>query len=254
MNFGSNKGIYKITCTVTGKFYIGSSVNLKRRKFWHFCQLKNNKHDNFHLQAAYQKYGKEAFIFEVLEFFEEDILTEKVIQIEQTYLDNLQPYNPKIGYNLCKVAGVPASRKGFKHSIKTIELFKTQRKGVAKGDSFKQTMSEMYKGKTMKERTNDPNWSSGKKGKTMKEITNNPNWLDSKVGKRRPQWLVEKLSKDRQGSGNPSFNSEIIILKSVKTGQLASHTRYEWRNLYNFEVTNLLSGKLKTSKGWSLPS
>jgi len=254
MNFDSNKGIYKITCTAAGKFYIGSSVNLKRRKFWHFCQLRNNKHANLHLQAAYQKYGKESFVFEVLEFFKENILTEEVIQIEQTYLDNLQSYNPKIGYNLCKVAGVPTSRKGFKHSAKTIELFKNQRKGVAKGDSFKQTMSEMYKGKTMKERTNDPNWSSGKKGKTMKEITNNPNWIDTKVGKLRPLWLIEKLSKERQGSGNPSFNSEIITFKNIKTGQLASHTRYEWRNQHNLQVTTLLSGKLKTSKGWSLPS
>lgn len=62
-----NQGIYKIINTVTDNFYIGSAVNLKRRKTRHFSELRNNAHNNKRLQAAWNKYGEEAFVFEVLE-------------------------------------------------------------------------------------------------------------------------------------------------------------------------------------------
>jgi group I intron endonuclease len=55
----SNKsiGIYKITNIVTNKLYVGSSIDIKRRKYEHIRLLKNNKHNNIHLQNAYNKYG-----------------------------------------------------------------------------------------------------------------------------------------------------------------------------------------------------
>ena len=59
-----NSGIYKITNKVNGKFYIGSSVDLKDRWRRHRSHLKNGSHVNTHLQRSYNKYGKEAFIFE----------------------------------------------------------------------------------------------------------------------------------------------------------------------------------------------
>jgi group I intron endonuclease len=250
VDFGTNKGIYKITCTPTGKFYIGSSVNLKRRRFWHFCQLKHNKHDNQYLQAAYLKYGKDAFIFEIVEFFNEDITIEEVLKIEQIHIDESQACNPSIGYNLCKIAGAPTPRNGFKHSSKTLKLFSEQRKGKQKSESFKQTLSTLYKGKSMKERTENPNWVSSKVGKTMKEITNNPNWIDSKVGKKRPQELIKKLSDTRKGSGNPSYKSDLITLVN-KQGEISSKTRYEWRCL-NVHTHSLLRGAQIYCNGWAL--
>ena len=59
-------GVYKITNLVNGKVYIGSSVNIKSRKWKHFYSLSHNKHQNQHLQRAYNKYGKENFSFEIL--------------------------------------------------------------------------------------------------------------------------------------------------------------------------------------------
>ena len=63
-----NQGIYKITNTINDHFYIGSAVNLKRRRIRHFSELRNQKHNNKHLQAAWNKYGENAFTFTVLEF------------------------------------------------------------------------------------------------------------------------------------------------------------------------------------------
>jgi group I intron endonuclease len=66
------RGIYKIINVVNNKFYVGSAVDLKRRKTRHFSELRNGKHNNRHLQAAWVKYGEQAFVFVVVEALPED--------------------------------------------------------------------------------------------------------------------------------------------------------------------------------------
>ena len=61
------RGIYKIINIVNNKFYVGSAVDLKRRKTRHFSELRNGRHNNRHLQAAWVKYGEQAFVFVVVE-------------------------------------------------------------------------------------------------------------------------------------------------------------------------------------------
>jgi len=89
-------GIYKITNIINGNIYIGSAQYLKARKTQHFQILKRNKHHSIHLQNAYNKYGKDAFVFEILE--EHPI--ENLFSREQHYIDTLNPE-----YNILKTAG-----------------------------------------------------------------------------------------------------------------------------------------------------
>ena len=89
-------GIYKITNLLNNKFYIGSSCDIRARKYLHFSMLKNNKHHSPILQRVYDKYGKKYLLFEIIE--ECDI--ENLIEKEQYYLDTLKPE-----YNCCKIAG-----------------------------------------------------------------------------------------------------------------------------------------------------
>ena len=91
-----NCGIYKITNTVTGKFYIGSAVNIKIRWAVHRSQLGANKHHNRHLQNSWNKHGEYSFTFEVLECCEK----ERLIEREQFYIDNEKP-----AYNISPTAG-----------------------------------------------------------------------------------------------------------------------------------------------------
>lgn len=70
--------VYKITNIINNKYYIGSTVDFKNRKRQHLSELKNNKHDNKHLQASFNKYGEEAFSFEVIEH----VLINKLIERE----------------------------------------------------------------------------------------------------------------------------------------------------------------------------
>ena len=83
-------GIYKITNTITGDFYIGSSKNIKRRWSEHKCKSTWNKCPNNPLYKDMQKYGLENFEFQVLEEVEPDKLKEK----EQQFIEMLKPtYN-----------------------------------------------------------------------------------------------------------------------------------------------------------------
>ena len=105
-------GIYKIVNSVTGKYYIGSSVNLSVRKTEHFCRLRANKHDNLHLQQAYNLYGEKAFSFHVIEYVQDNA---KLIEREQYYIDTMHACDKTIGYNICPTAGnmlgVPCSEE-----------------------------------------------------------------------------------------------------------------------------------------------
>lgn len=90
-------GIYTITNKENGNFYIGSSVNLKKRWKRHKSNLRTNKHDNAHLQRAWNKYGEDCFEFSVLEYVEDISL---LLTTEQKYIDALHPI-----YNKCPKAG-----------------------------------------------------------------------------------------------------------------------------------------------------
>jgi len=78
-----NSGIYLIKNILDEKVYIGSSVNLKGRRYKHFWMLEKGIHDNPHLQNSYNKFGKENFKFEILENCECNILVER----ENYYID-----------------------------------------------------------------------------------------------------------------------------------------------------------------------
>ena len=60
-------GIYKITNTITGDFYIGSSKNINRRWAEHKHPSKWKRFPNNQLYKDMQEYGVDKFVFEVLE-------------------------------------------------------------------------------------------------------------------------------------------------------------------------------------------
>lgn len=92
-------GVYKIENLFDNKIYIGSSINIKNRKYKHFWMLRNNMHDNNHLQNSYNKFGEKKFTFTILELCNiEDLVT-----LENKYIDMYKTDNSEFGYNLAKV-------------------------------------------------------------------------------------------------------------------------------------------------------
>lgn len=124
----SNCGIYKITNVLDGKVYVGSSVDLKDREHNHFYNLNKGTHSNKYLQNAFNRHGRDNFIFEVLEYLErgKDKLKEIILDRENHYIIKLRAYDPQriTGYNICPLAG---NRLGTKHSEETKEKISTTR-------------------------------------------------------------------------------------------------------------------------------
>lgn len=89
-------GIYRIKNSINNKIYIGSTKNIEARWAKHKALLRHNKHQNAHLQNAWNKYGENAFIFEVIE----ECKIEDLINREQFFIDNLNPE-----YNQTAIAG-----------------------------------------------------------------------------------------------------------------------------------------------------
>lgn len=85
-------GIYRITNQINGKVYIGQSVDIARRWKDHRKAINSD----LPLYRAMRKYGKDNFIFEVIEECSQKELDEKEIYWIKFY-DSL---NPDKGYNL----------------------------------------------------------------------------------------------------------------------------------------------------------
>jgi len=99
-------GIYKIVNLANERWYVGSAVNLERRRLWHFSQLRRAAHGNRHLQHSFDQWGEDAFRFDVLEHCPK----EKLIEREQWYMDRLREQGVFL-YNVNPTAGNCLGRK-----------------------------------------------------------------------------------------------------------------------------------------------
>ena len=82
--------VYRITNTITGDFYIGSSKNIKSRWACHKCQSTWKKCPNNPMYLDMHQYGVDKFSFQILEEVESEQLKEK----EQKFIEKLKPtYN-----------------------------------------------------------------------------------------------------------------------------------------------------------------
>ena len=181
-------GIYKITCKVNGKSYVGQSTNLKERLKDHFRRLQNNNHYNAHLQRAWNKHGGECFVFEVIEKCNYDfsILNE----LETYWIEKLETLDNKKGFNISSGGGNAYSLAGMSESERN-EIYK----------KIGKTRKAKYGGK------NHPNY-----GKSMSEEQREKirqfYLSDSNPfrGKKRPDH-----SKLMTGAGNPRAKTVICV-------------------------------------------
>lgn len=82
-----NCGVYEIAHLATGRRYIGSAKNFKKRWADHRKQLRRGVHHSRYLQHAWSKYGEEAFVFRPM------LICSEVqrLEYEQRLLDGMKP-------------------------------------------------------------------------------------------------------------------------------------------------------------------
>jgi len=130
--------VYKITNTENGNQYVGSTLNgFDWRKRKHLRELKNGKHHNRHLLNAFNKYGEQCFLFEILEVVEFPNL---LVELEQKWINQLNPI-----YNVMK-ADIK-SHIGVKRSIETRKRISNALTGKIMLDETKQKLRQLNLGK-----------------------------------------------------------------------------------------------------------
>ena len=100
------KYIYKITNQINNKCYIGQTKDYKQRFADHRRKLRKNKHENQHLQCAWNKYKEENFSFDVLEY------TENYNEKEKYYIAYYKSDNQEYGYNILPGGEEPPLLRG----------------------------------------------------------------------------------------------------------------------------------------------
>lgn len=96
-------GAYVIRNQATGKVLVGGSMNLPATFNGQNFQLRMKSHRSKTLQTDWDRYGGDAFAFEVLETVDaakvpRDDWRKAVAALEDKWLEKLQPYDEK-GYN-----------------------------------------------------------------------------------------------------------------------------------------------------------
>jgi group I intron endonuclease len=112
--FPSSPGIYSITCGETGKFYIGSSVNIRERIGQHIYRLKKNTHSNPILQAIWND-DPLRLVFDCVEIVESKEKS-MILQAEQRHLDKAGVGSNRMCMNVLITAN---SHLGLKRSEET---------------------------------------------------------------------------------------------------------------------------------------
>lgn len=124
-------GIYRIqSISYPERVYVGSAVNIRKRKNRHLFDLRHNQHDSGKLQNHYNKYGESDLTFSVL--VPCDI--KDLIKNEQSFIDSLSPY-----FNISQTAG---STLGFKHSEETKKALSEIRKSIEPWNKDKKMTKE----------------------------------------------------------------------------------------------------------------
>jgi group I intron endonuclease len=137
-------GIYQIRNLVDDKRYIGSAAakgGFANRWGAHRCKLRQHNHHNRYLQNAWNKYGEDAFTFEILLYCDSD----DCITFEQMAIDCYEPE-----YNICRIAGSPFGRK---HSDETRAKLRSMRLGKGLSEATKLKLSQAHRGKRASDAT-----------------------------------------------------------------------------------------------------
>jgi len=187
--------IYMVTNIITGKGYIGQSIDFEARKIRHLSSVRL-KRDDCYLHRSIRKYGEENFkwviITECCNIY--TCKTQNMLNnLEIFFIAYYDTYNS--GYNLT-IGG--KGRSGYKHSKETRQKLSEIKRNIS--EETKKKLSNAAKGRKLTEETKQK-ISKAKKGKPISEIARKK--ISGKnsymFGKPFPEETRRKISKANKG-------------------------------------------------------
>lgn len=183
-------GIYKIKNKVNNKVYIGQSINLNTRYAQHLRQLILGCHFNSYFQHSFNKYGKDNFIYEIIEYAEDlSLLNSK----EGFWVEYYGGINSDLIYN-SRDPLTGACSDYVKRRFKDMSGENNPNYGNKWTDEQKENSSKARKGISLEERI----------GKEKADLTKEK-MRKSQTGRAHPEEVKEKIRQANIGEKNPAF-------------------------------------------------
>lgn len=264
-------GVYRITCTATGKNYIGSTKRIFRHRWdGHLSHLKSSRHVNRHLQNAWNKYGEHFFDFCVLESVQ---FIKDLIDCEQKWLDFYQAFDREYGYNIaaradrsCPSEETKAKMRLSSSGRKMSEQTKEKLRAINLGR--KHTPETRAKLCTARNKRTISDEAIAKMRLSLKGRKISADEIERmrqrQLGKRHTPETRAKMSATRKGKQlseqdkiNKSFAHRTYKLVAINP----NGESYEVLNLHQFcqehgltrsNMQAVATGKIKQHKGWRL--
>jgi len=225
------KGVYKITSKLKStKFYIGSSMHIKRRWDGHRLRILNNRDCCPILGHYFRKHGIDDMEFEILEQFDNPT-KELLLEREQFYIDTLSP-----PLNASKTArtryGSKNSKEANKNVIKSLKSRDHPTRGKKRPPEVCAKISESLMGHPVNKQTRKNQSRVAKKG--FKEGRQHP-----MEGKKHRKESIEKMKHPKSEQGREN-------MRLARKNKIISPEEYEKRS-------QSCKGRIPWNKGKKMP-
>ncbi|RAT10890.1 hypothetical protein A6E27_01545 [Bacillus cereus] len=148
--------IYKITCNINGKLYIGQTIQTLENRLYHHLRDAKVKNQNSAFYRAIRKYGEKCFDIELVEEViakSKQDLKKKLDNLEVKYIREFNTYlkgynstlggDGTLGFKLSEEHKAKiAKRKGWHHTEETKRLISEKIKGKKRSDETKAKLRE----------------------------------------------------------------------------------------------------------------
>jgi group I intron endonuclease len=266
VDIGIISGIYKIINKINGKYYVGSSINLNIgsdcRLKTHARYLKSNRHKNDYLQNAWNKYGKNAFEFVVVEIV--DPVKEKLLMVEQKYLD-IAKNEPNKTYNLCFIASGAGELSEYSKKKKSDSLKRSYKNNPKLIENHINFMKAYFSDPKNKEYLKTEKYrESLRVGQKLRHanVTQKKKHIEimnsERVKKKISDGVLKKYKECpelKKKIGESKKSKTVYTFKNVNTNEVFTGTQYNFRAKYNLNknsISNLIKKRNNSLHGWIL--
>jgi group I intron endonuclease len=202
----SSKGIYNIINLIDHKKYLGSTIIFNKRFNEHKRALNKGVHHNAHLQSAYNKYGKENFVFLPIVLNDSGASKSDVFSTEQRFLDLGKRYfEYNINFN-ASGGGGPCGENSPNSKLTNEQAEEIRDKWWNNGKGIEDLVDEY--------------------GVIIYRILRNETYENPEWGKKFPE-IKDKLKKDASRKMSEKRSGENNT-HSKLTNEQAEEIRYKW--------------------------